>query len=165
LLGFVVSRFDLSVVGPVVALPAAKTFVAAAFVAMGAAFFVVGGGTRIVRGVLDKVQALPLRAEAHLDSAGDTTALSAPVDEPEYNRGKTIGNIERLLMLLVVGAGSYEALGFLVAAKGLIRAKELEERDYAEYFIVGNLASVLVAVIVALIAKAIITNLTGPIPL
>jgi len=39
------------------------------------------------------------------------------------NRGRLIGNLERLVLTLVVVAGSYAALGFLVAAKGLIRSE------------------------------------------
>ena len=74
-------------------------------------------------------------------------------DIGKYNRGRAIGNLERLLMVLVVGLGSYEALGFLVAAKGLIRAREFEDRDFAEYFIVGTLTSVAVALVVGLVLR------------
>jgi len=46
----------------------------------------------------------------------------------------------------VVAAGSYAALAFLVAAKGVVRADEIEKsRDFTEYFLIGSLASVLVA--------------------
>ena len=76
-----------------------------------------------------------------------TTKLSesACVDSSEINRGRLIGNLERILLTIMVAGGSYAALAFLVAAKGLIRSKDLEERDWAEYFLVGTLASVLVA--------------------
>jgi hypothetical protein len=50
-------------------------------------------------------------------------------------------------MLIFVIAGQYEALGFVVAAKGLIRSKEFEDRDFTEYFLLGTLASVLIAVL------------------
>jgi hypothetical protein len=57
-----------------------------------------------------------------------------------------IGNLERLVLTMVVAAGSYSALAFLVAAKGLVRSEEFEKsRDFTEYFLIGSLSSVLVA--------------------
>ncbi len=100
------------------------------------------GATHIVRGILDKVGTVP-RARAD----------SEEIDTSEYNRGRVIGNLERGLMLLTVALGSYAALGFLVAAKGLIRIKEFEDRDFAEYFLVGTLASVLVALVLGLLVR------------
>jgi len=67
------------------------------------------------------------------------------LDVTEINRGRLIGNLERLILTIVVAAGSYAALAFLVAAKGLIRSEDLQDRDFAEYFLVGSLSSVLVA--------------------
>jgi hypothetical protein len=47
---------------------------------------------------------------------------------------------------MVVAAGSYAALAFLVAAQGLVRSEEFEKsRDFTEYFLIGSLSSVLVA--------------------
>ena len=120
------------------------------------------GGTQIVRGILDAARAAPLvhrgAVEAREGAAADAPA-AAPVDVKEYNRGRTIGNIERLLMLILVVLGSYEGLALLVAAKGLIRAKELEERDFAEYFIVGSLSSVAVALIVGIPLRPLLAYL------
>ena len=75
------------------------------------------------------------------------------LDLVEMNRGRLIGNLERLVLTLVVVAGSYAALGFLVAAKGLIRSEELQEREFAEYFLVGSLCSVLVALCAGLVIR------------
>lgn len=152
----ITATFDLSVTDPLLILPTTKGRTTAVFASIGAAIFVVAGGTRIVRGVLDKVQALPpVKARAATPLLNQEVE-EGQIDLPEYNRGKTIGSIERLLMLVVVGVGSYEALGFLIAAKGLIRTKEFENRDYVEYFIVGSLASVLVALLVAIPLKTIV---------
>lgn len=129
----------------------------AALCVIGAAIaFVTGGGTHIVRGVLDKVQALPTRR-------GSKPTPESPkdpkIDLIEYNRGRTIGNLERVLMLALIGGSSYEALGLLVAAKGLIRASEFDNRDLAEYFIVGNLCSVAVAMAVGLPLRRVVSAL------
>jgi hypothetical protein len=104
-------------------------------------FFVVRGGTYIVRGFLRKTDTLPL-IKTEPGSVADVrekpmspSASTSSVDTVEINRGRLIGNLERLLLMIVVAAGSYAALGFLVAAKGLVRSKELEEREFAEYFL------------------------------
>jgi hypothetical protein len=41
----------------------------------------------------------------------------------------------------------YGAVGFVVAAKSLARFKALEDREFAEYFLIGTLASLLLAVL------------------
>ena len=54
---------------------------------------------------------------------------------------------ERLLLAGMVAAGSYAALGFTIAAKGLIRSRDLERHEFAEYFLVGTLTSTLIALV------------------
>ena len=41
-----------------------------------------------------------------------------------------------------------DAVGWIIAAKSLARFKQLEDREFAEYFLVGTLASFLLAVLV-----------------
>jgi hypothetical protein len=68
------------------------------------------------------------------------------IDIEEYNRGRLIGNLERIVLTIVVAAGSYAALAFLVAAKGVVRSEQFERnRDFTEYFLIGSLSSALVA--------------------
>jgi len=90
----------------------------------------------------------PLRQESPASAGATVSAgsLQREVDVEELNRGRLIGNLERIVLTLVVAAGSYAALAFLVAAKGLVRSEEFEKsRDFTEYFLIGSLASVLVA--------------------
>jgi hypothetical protein len=128
-------------------------------------FLVVRGGTYIVRGVLRKSGALPsrqgsnmargsshVRREAGASESGTSIAASVEhpaqsiVDVEEYNRGRLIGNLERIVLTIVIAGGSYAALAFLVAAKGVVRSGEFQnDRDFAEYFLIGSLSSVLVA--------------------
>jgi hypothetical protein len=76
------------------------------------------------------------------------------VDLEELNRGRLIGNLERIVLTIVVAAGSYTALGFLIAAKGLVRFEEFEKsREFTEYFLVGSLSSVLVALCAGLVLR------------
>lgn len=140
--GVYISATGLRLRAPLLLFPTTHARVAAVCLVVAATLFVLRGGTYVVRGLLDQSGALP-----------KINTAEAPIDAAEYNRGRLIGNIERLLMLLAVTLGSYEVLGFLVAAKGLIRGKDLENRDFAEYFIIGNLASVLVALTVGVLLR------------
>jgi len=90
---------------------------------------------------------------AAIATAADGDTGTKRLDLVKINRGRLIGNLERLVLTLVVVAGSYAALGFLVAAKGLIRSEELQEREFAEYFLVGSLCSVLVALCAGLVIR------------
>jgi hypothetical protein len=131
---------------------------AAALCAMAASVLVIRGGTYIVRALLDQAKLLP-RASPRSIGFSRTAIAKAVVDIAEFNRGRSIGNLERLLMLLVVSLGRYEALGFLIAAKGLIRAKEFEDRNFAEYFILGSLSSAACAMAVGIALRAAVVYL------
>ena len=54
------------------------------------------------------------------------------IDQVEYNRGRVIGALERLMTFFFVLNGAYSALGFLIAAKGMTRFKQLDDREFAE---------------------------------
>ena len=129
--------------------------------------FIVRGGTRIVRGVLDDSGASPkikdvVKEETEPASQIRVSNRDSPVqvvDSKEYNRGRLIGDIERLLLLIVVIAGKDETLGLIIVAKGLIRSRQFENRDLAEYVIIGTLVSTLIAIAVGLGLKYISTML------
>ena len=71
---------------------------------------------------------------------------------PRRGIGSTIGIIERLLISALVLAGGVLAIGLVVAAKTLARFKQLDDRDFAEYYLLGTLASVTFAVVTSLVA-------------
>jgi hypothetical protein len=73
--------------------------------------------------------------------------------------GATIGVVERLLIVAFVLTGSTAAIGFVVAAKTLARFRQLDDRDFAEYYLLGTLASVSVALASGLVAAAAIATL------
>jgi hypothetical protein len=75
-------------------------------------------------------------------------------DGPSVARiGATIGVIERLLIATLVLAGGIATIGLVVAAKTIARFRQLDDRMFAEYYLLGTLASVALAVITSLIAK------------
>ena len=105
--------------------------------------YVCGRGATLVRAVLD----LPdLQMRRDDDRATGAVAVA---------RGRTIGMLERAIALTLVMLGQFGALGLVVGAKSLARMKALEDREFAEYFLIGTLASLLIAVAGGLALRAI----------
>lgn len=55
--------------------------------------------------------------------------------------GRYIGILERLIISAAILIGRYEIIGFLIAAKSIIRHHESDDKDFAEYFLVGTFTS------------------------
>lgn len=72
--------------------------------------------------------------------------------------GHVIGILERLLIYLLILHGEIGAIGFLVAAKSILRIGD--ERKNTEYVIIGTLASFSWAVLVTLAVKGLLGTLT-----
>jgi hypothetical protein len=72
---------------------------------------------------------------------------------PPARIGEAIGALERLLIVVLVLSGAEAAIGFVIAAKTLARFRQLDDRAFAEYYLLGTLASVSVALISALLAN------------
>ena len=69
------------------------------------------------------------------------------------NAGKWIGIIERIIILALVFNHQYEAIGLLVAAKGLLRFNEANRPEVkTEYLLIGTLISMGMAVLTGLAA-------------
>jgi hypothetical protein len=80
---------------------------------------------------------------------GERVALPPPA-----RVGATIGVLERLLIVTFVLVGADTAIGFVIAAKTIARFRQLDDRDFAEYYLLGTLASVSVAIVTGLVARA-----------
>ena len=97
--------------------------------------YVCGRGMVLIRAVLE----VPT---FHMRRDEDRTA-----DAIDVARGRMIGALERALVLTLILLGEYGAVGWIIAAKSLARFKALEDREFAEYFLIGTLASYLLAVL------------------
>jgi len=64
--------------------------------------------------------------------------------------GEVIGVLERLVTFALVLAGAFPAVGFVVAAKAAARFPEFKDKAFAEYFLIGTLTSVGLALEVGL---------------
>lgn len=74
--------------------------------------------------------------------------LLKPVDTQELNAGRLIGILERIIMVVLVLGGSIGSIGFVLAAKAFARFRELDQRPFAEYVLIGTLLSTLFAVLI-----------------
>ena len=71
--------------------------------------------------------------------------------------GFYIGILERVLVFIFVISGQYEAIGFLIASKSILRItrdNDLEARKKTEYVLIGTLISFTVALSIGLGVKA-----------
>ena len=71
--------------------------------------------------------------------------VAIPSDPNTFHAGQLIGILERWLILVFILIGHYEVIGFLIAAKSIIRFGE-KDRDKTEYFLAGTLLSIAIAV-------------------
>ena len=97
----------------------------------------------------------------HRAPAGEPTApppRSRPSVASPARVGATIGVLERLLIVAFVLTNATAAVGFVVAAKTIARFKQLEDRQFAEYYLLGTLASVAVALATSLVAAAALAS-------
>lgn len=75
--------------------------------------------------------------------------------------GKYIGYLERFIITTFVLLGQYTAISFVLMAKSVFRLnniKNKEDKELAEYIIIGTLASFSIALFIGLLIKCIIKN-------
>jgi len=70
---------------------------------------------------------------------------------PMIGAGEVIGILERYVTFVLILVGGFAAVGFVVAAKAAARYPQFKKREFAEYFLVGTLCSVGLAVLTSLI--------------
>lgn len=76
--------------------------------------------------------------------------------------GKYIGWLERALMITFIVGGYPEGIGLLLAAKALVRYPEIkndEKGHFAEYFLIGTLTSVSVALVAGFVLLGVSSRL------
>ncbi|HNU23686.1 MAG TPA: DUF3307 domain-containing protein [Mesotoga sp.] len=81
--------------------------------------------------------------------AGDSSVLD------NVKTGKVIGIFERLLILTLYLTGNVASITIVIAAKSLARFKNFENKDFAEYYLIGTLASVMIAMVGGMILKVL----------
>ncbi len=69
--------------------------------------------------------------------------------------GRLIGIFERAIIISLIFAEAYSAVGLVLAAKSIARFERLKKRDFAEYYLIGTLASISFGIIVGLLTLAV----------
>ena len=140
--------FDLKLAGPVHDLvrqsppgQAASTFLNAVVVLAGA-LFAANEANILIRLVIRQFGLEPKKR----DSAG-----SGETDEREYHAGRIIGILERIIIYVLVLKQQYTAIGFVLAAKSFARFREMDDRETAEYILIGTLLSALLAMLTGVV--------------
>lgn len=72
--------------------------------------------------------------------------------------GYLIGILERIIILCLWIVGQLPAIGFVIAAKSLARFKQLNDRDFAEKYLIGTLLSYSIALMCIAIGELIMLN-------
>ncbi|RUO75331.1 DUF3307 domain-containing protein [Idiomarina seosinensis] len=72
--------------------------------------------------------------------------------------GKLIGYLERLITLTLIFANQYTAIGFIIAAKSVLRFGENKAKDTQlnEYVLLGTLASFTFVLLIGVVAKLLL---------
>lgn len=93
--------------------------------------------------------------------SGALPILGAQVDEEEVTAlrgGRWIGPLERLLIIVLAGAGAEVAIAAVVAAKGVIRFPEISHDstgEKAEEFLIGSVSSWILAALVSMLIRVV----------
>ena len=81
------------------------------------------------------------RAISEQVNAESDNSQQAGADKGLIDGGKWIGLLERALIFVLIMAQEFQAIGFLIAAKSILRFQYAKERSHGETVIIGTLAS------------------------
>lgn len=139
-------------------LPLAAQQLSALTLGMAIVAFVIFGGRFLIDGILASLafapQLSPAERLARIEAQGGHIGAVPPPETDdqrtwrlqELYRARVIGYFERLLVLVTAALLQFDALGFLIAAKGIARSEKLSQPGGSAYFLIGTLASVGLAV-------------------
>ncbi|MDA3909195.1 MAG: hypothetical protein PF437_08900 [Sulfurimonas sp.] len=77
-------------------------------------------------------------------------------DDSTFKNGAIIGNLERTIIFIGVIIQGWALIGIIVALKTVARYKELDGKDHSEYFLIGSMISILVAISVGLMFVSLV---------
>ncbi|MDZ7720638.1 MAG: hypothetical protein U5K72_17610 [Balneolaceae bacterium] len=94
-----------------------------------------------IRFTLEKLNLAPLSNDHH------------KIDDEQFQTGRVIGFLERIFVFLFILLNQYTAIGFIIAAKGIVRYPDFGKKSFNEYILIGTLISVLFAMFSAYATK------------
>ncbi|UWG96381.1 DUF3307 domain-containing protein [Dehalobacter sp. DCM] len=99
------------------------------------------------------------QTDTHSDSADKCITDKNDDDKRKdelISNGYLIGVLERIILLTLGLNGQMAAFGFVLAAKSLARFKQLEDKDFAEKYLVGTLLSSAVSLFCIMLGNAVL---------
>lgn len=78
------------------------------------------------------------------------------IDDRQFRTGRVIGFLERIFVFLFILLNQYTAIGFIIAAKGIVRYPDFGKKSFNEYILIGTLLSVLFAMLFAYVTKTLL---------
>lgn len=66
---------------------------------------------------------------------------SSGQEENDPQAGRIIGKLERIIVSVLILCNQFGAIGFVLTAKSIARYKQLEDRNFAEKYLVGTLTA------------------------
>ena len=90
----------------------------------------------------------------HITEITDTTKFYR---DSASKVGQYIGMIERLIIVILVSFEAINSVGFLIALKALTRFRQFEDKQFAEYYLVGSLLSILLGLVIGFFTMKILT--------
>lgn len=88
-----------------------------------------------------------------IEQADQTMKTNENTETEGVKIGSWIGILEREIILMLGLMGQFGAIGFVLTAKSLARFKQLENKSFAEKYLVGTLLSAFIATVCIVICK------------
>ena len=83
---------------------------------------------------------------------------NSSTSENDLKMGNLIGKLERVIVTILVLLNQYGVIGLVLTAKSIARFKQLEDKNFAEKYLVGTLTSLSIALISTIIIKSFCSN-------
>ena len=74
----------------------------------------------------------------------------------ELKAGNIIGKLERIIIAILLLNNQFGLIGFVLTAKSIARFKQIEDKDFAEKYLIGTLTSFLIVLISVFILKGLL---------
>ena len=74
----------------------------------------------------------------------------------ELKAGNIIGKLERIIIAILLLNNQFGVIGFVLTAKSIARFKQMENRNFAEKYLIGTLTSFLIVLTTVLILKGLL---------
>ena len=90
------------------------------------------------------IEQVTVTAAKDEDKTGELNSEKVKKD----SKGKYIGILERIIIMILTMYSSFTSIAFVLTAKSIVRSKKIEEEpEFAEEYLIGTLGSILLAIL------------------